>query len=262
LLLRIRDYPGYAAHKAEHDAYRKKAVSLRLQYDRRDLGIRIANFLTIWWGSHILTSDQQYARFFQCNRTNSGTRSGMQAYRRLTLELCRRPCRSAGSSEARGHRLRQLGLYEMRPGSREMVAILIEQHPVDRKGPWQLKDSTLAAMPSVPCVTCRQMHREGNPMDKVVGDGSVPGPSQEMARPSLALFDPRTQQYIPAAELPIPVRYDGARAVKMSPDQRQAVCYQCHAPLSTALVGSGRPHRDGRPRRDQLYRLPRAARGD
>jgi hypothetical protein len=31
----------------------------------------------------------------------------------------------------------------------------------------------------------------------------------------------------------------GERAVKISPDPRQALCYQCHAPLSTLEVGSG-----------------------
>ena len=66
LVLRIRGFPGYLEHKAEHDAYRKKAAFLELQSDRRDLGIRIANFLTEWWRSHILTSDQQYARYFRC----------------------------------------------------------------------------------------------------------------------------------------------------------------------------------------------------
>jgi hypothetical protein len=32
---------------------------------------------------------------------------------------------------------------------------------------------------------------------------------------------------------------EGARPVKMSPDARQALCYQCHAPLAGAQVGSG-----------------------
>jgi hypothetical protein len=32
---------------------------------------------------------------------------------------------------------------------------------------------------------------------------------------------------------------DGARGVKMSSDQRQALCYQCHAPTSTRQVASG-----------------------
>jgi hypothetical protein len=67
----------------------------------------------------------------------------------------------------------------------------------------------------------------------------VPGPSQEIARPSLAFFDRRTRQYIPLADLPVPEMRDGERLVKMSKDQRQALCYQCHAPVATMEVGSG-----------------------
>ncbi|HTX37590.1 MAG TPA: bacteriohemerythrin [Bryobacteraceae bacterium] len=65
LLLRVRGYPEYAAHKAEHDAYRKKVASLQLDSARHDIGIRIANFLIHWWKFHILTADQEYARFFR-----------------------------------------------------------------------------------------------------------------------------------------------------------------------------------------------------
>ena len=65
LVLRVRGYPKYAEHKAEHDAYREKLVSLQIQAGRKDLGIRISNFLTEWWRYHILTSDQDYARFFR-----------------------------------------------------------------------------------------------------------------------------------------------------------------------------------------------------
>jgi hemerythrin len=65
LLLRVRGYPEYAGHKAEHDAYRQKVATLQSQLIRRDVAIRIANFLSEWWRYHILTSDQQYARFFR-----------------------------------------------------------------------------------------------------------------------------------------------------------------------------------------------------
>jgi len=70
LLLRLRGYPDYAKHKAEHDSYREKVVSLQAQADRRDLGIRIANFLAAWWTYHIQTSDQHYARFFRSQAKN------------------------------------------------------------------------------------------------------------------------------------------------------------------------------------------------
>jgi len=111
--------------------------------------------------------------------------------------------------------------------------------PIDRRGPWRLLDATLATAPSMPCVTCHEMHREGQPMTKAGENGAIPGPSQEIVRPSLAFFDRRTRQYIPLADLPLPQMFDGARAVKMSPDRRQALCYQCHAPLASDQIGSG-----------------------
>jgi hemerythrin len=70
LILRVRGYPGYAEHWAEHEAYREKVASMRARPDRRDLGIRIANFLDEWWRHHILIVDQQYARFFRRQSTN------------------------------------------------------------------------------------------------------------------------------------------------------------------------------------------------
>ena len=108
--------------------------------------------------------------------------------------------------------------------------------PVNRTGPWRLMRPELANLPAMPCLTCHQMHREGPPLKKTGVEGRVPGPSQEIARPSLAFFDRRSQQYIPLAELPMPEMLEGTRAVKMSPDQRQALCYQCHAPVAAMQV--------------------------
>jgi hypothetical protein len=111
--------------------------------------------------------------------------------------------------------------------------------PINRKGPWRVLPAELAERPSMPCVTCHQVHREGQPMTRANAQTRVAGPKQELARPSLAFFDRRTQDYVPVSELPIPSMLDGARAVKMSPDARQALCYQCHAPTATRQVGSG-----------------------
>ncbi len=48
--------------------------------------------------------------------------------------------------------------------------------------------------------------------------------------PSLAFWDRRSRESVSVALLPLPAVHDGERVVKMSPDQRQALCYQCHAP--------------------------------
>jgi len=111
--------------------------------------------------------------------------------------------------------------------------------PVNRNGPWQLTDADLSDMPSMPCATCHQVHRPGERMHKISPDGRRPGPAQEVARPSLAFFDRRTETYVPLADLPIPAMKEGSRAVRMSPDHRQALCYQCHAPVASMQVASG-----------------------
>jgi hypothetical protein len=39
--------------------------------------------------------------------------------------------------------------------------------------------------------------------------------------------------------LPLPAMLDGNRTVSVSPDPRQGICYQCHAPDFTLQAGSG-----------------------
>lgn len=111
--------------------------------------------------------------------------------------------------------------------------------PVNRKGPWQMAPGVSGKMASMPCLTCHEMHREGTVLKKAGVEGRVAGLSQEIARPSLALYDRRTQTSVPLAELPVPVMKEGERVVKMSRDQRQALCYQCHAATAGMQVGSG-----------------------
>jgi hypothetical protein len=112
-------------------------------------------------------------------------------------------------------------------------------NPVSTAGPWQLTDPSLANQPTIPCLACHAMHREGKPLNKPAVKPVNPGPRQEIFRPSLALFDRRELEHLPTASLPLPVMREGDRLVKMSPDQRQALCYQCHAPLAGFQVGSG-----------------------
>jgi nitrate/TMAO reductase-like tetraheme cytochrome c subunit len=111
--------------------------------------------------------------------------------------------------------------------------------PVDTRGPWRLARPELAARPAIPCLTCHQMHREGSTLLRPEVKAVNASPAEEINRPSVGLFDRRELEHIPVQRLPLPQMCDKARAVKISPDTRQALCYQCHAPLSTLEVGSG-----------------------
>jgi hypothetical protein len=112
-------------------------------------------------------------------------------------------------------------------GIRELVT------PLDKKGPWQFKDASVTNDPAIPCLACHSIHRHG----ETAANRAVR--SKDLVRPSLSLFDRRDMEPIAASVLPIPAMMDGARPVKMSPDKRQALCYQCHAANSTMQVGSG-----------------------
>jgi hypothetical protein len=110
--------------------------------------------------------------------------------------------------------------------------------PIDTQGPWQLRDPRLADRPVIVCLNCHTMHRHGNPLARPA-QKPLTSTSQELSRPSVALFDRREMQSIALAELPLPAMREGERPVKISRDPRQALCYQCHAPEASRQVRSG-----------------------
>jgi len=103
--------------------------------------------------------------------------------------------------------------------------------PIDRQGPWKMTDERWTNVPAIPCLACHQIHRRG--------DLARPGVRPPIVRPSLALFDRREMGHVAAANLALPQILDHGQPIRMSPDARQALCYQCHAPLSTRERGSG-----------------------
>jgi hypothetical protein len=111
--------------------------------------------------------------------------------------------------------------------------------PVDSKGPWRFVDPAVGGEPAIPCLTCHAIHRPGEPLKARATRGPQPGAGQEIVRPSLAFFDRRSLGPVPVADLPLPALRDGERVVRMSPDRRQGLCYQCHAPRAEGQVFSG-----------------------
>ncbi len=111
--------------------------------------------------------------------------------------------------------------------------------PLSIKGPWRLRRPELLEEPAIPCLACHSIHRRGALHEERRLEAKIAGPRQEKFRPSLVFFDRRSMAPVDVALLPLPAMIDGARPVKTSPDPRQALCYQCHAPLSTRQVFSG-----------------------
>ena len=99
--------------------------------------------------------------------------------------------------------------------------------PLNTKGPWRLTRNDLADHFAMPCITCHQVHTQGAPLARPTERISV---TQDSTPLSLAFYDRRESLNFAAVELAIPHLYDGARAVTISQDPRQSLCYQCHAP--------------------------------
>jgi hypothetical protein len=108
--------------------------------------------------------------------------------------------------------------------------------PVSTAGPWRLREASYGARRAIPCLTCHSMHRAGATLARAERRVSA---REETMRPSLGWYDRRTRTHVAASMLPMPAVLDGARPVRMSPDQRQALCYQCHAPQAAMQAGSG-----------------------
>jgi cytochrome c554/c'-like protein len=116
-------------------------------------------------------------------------------------------------------------------GIRDLVS------PVSTRGPWRMLRAEWADLPAIPCMACHQVHREGTPLSRPREKAAAA--AQEVIRPSVALFDRRSMLHVAAARLPLPAMRVKDQPVRMSPDTRQALCYQCHAPTATLQVGSG-----------------------
>jgi hypothetical protein len=99
--------------------------------------------------------------------------------------------------------------------------------PQGTKGPWHLVRAGFADQPTIPCQSCHWVHRATAAQTKPHGRISVaPAPGQD----SLAFFDRRESMHFATLSLALPQLHDGPRLVKLSPDPRQGLCYQCHAP--------------------------------
>jgi hypothetical protein len=112
--------------------------------------------------------------------------------------------------------------------------------PIDNRGPWRLVNPAFSRRPAISCLACHSMHTLGTPArgPDYLAPKSI-SYSRTARTTSLAFYDRRERGHFPITELPLPAMYAQGRAVKMSPDARQAICYQCHAPEVAHGVGTG-----------------------
>jgi len=118
------------------------------------------------------------------------------------------------------------------------VGDLVE--PLTIKGPWKLKNATMAAIPAIPCMTCHQIHQDGMPQTRP--DYSNPDKTfyqRESTASIVYFYDRHEKSDYPVAELPRLNLWEGERKVKVSDDLIMRNCVQCHAPDAQHQAGTG-----------------------
>lgn len=70
-------YPDLAAHKAEHDKFRKQVAAFwaRQKDGEAELGMTMVNFLLSWLTLHIMKTDREYSPFFAAHSPDLHTKS-------------------------------------------------------------------------------------------------------------------------------------------------------------------------------------------
>jgi hypothetical protein len=92
--------------------------------------------------------------------------------------------------------------------------------PISTNGPWALKDAAKASEPAIPCLACHQVHAAAAGFQ------------------SAHLYVRHERASFSADLLPITAMTRGDQAVRVSPDARQRLCAQCHAPNAFRQPGS------------------------
>ncbi len=103
--------------------------------------------------------------------------------------------------------------------------------PISTQGPWHLVKGDLANRPAIPCLACHQAHVKGNPASMPdYSDPKAIAYRRGFPLQKLNYYDRREKIWFASELLPHPAIFDGARSVDISPDSRDRICYQCHAP--------------------------------
>jgi hypothetical protein len=111
--------------------------------------------------------------------------------------------------------------------------------PISTKGPWRLVKAEMTDNPSIPCLSCHQMHSKGAPAaapDHLDPKAISYKQAFQVQKPSF--YDRREKAYFEINVLPQPEIHDGQRQLVIATDARQRLCYQCHAPGAEHQAGT------------------------
>jgi hypothetical protein len=111
--------------------------------------------------------------------------------------------------------------------------------PLDTKGPWILKDVQKAGQPAILCMSCHEIHSEGEP--SVSPDYSNPSSvfySRKISPSIISFYDRHEKVNVSADFLPELKLAIGEKTIKVNNDVTMRNCIQCHAPNSFHQAGT------------------------
>jgi hypothetical protein len=129
--------------------------------------------------------------------------------------------------------LRCHGMFN--PGTIEDVV-----RPLDVEGPWKLLDDAIADHHVIPCMTCHEIHSEGEPT--TMPDHSKPDSifyTRTMANETVGFYSRHEKTHFKLADLPTPIMLNHGDTIKTPGDPVYRLCVQCHAPSVWHQAGEG-----------------------
>ncbi len=90
--------------------------------------------------------------------------------------------------------------------------------PTNTTGPWYLKDPEKTGQPTIPCLACHQVHTPAET------------PATQPSAQSAQLYIRQERTHFASNLLPHISIMRGEQPLNLSPDPRQRLCVQCHAP--------------------------------
>ncbi len=111
--------------------------------------------------------------------------------------------------------------------------------PISQQGPWMMKDKKMADKPTMPCMTCHQIHSPGKPAKRP--DYSTPNNvfySRNMENNSVGFYIRNEEIHFDLANLPTPFILNGTDTIQTPADPVYRLCVQCHAPSVWHQAGS------------------------
>ena len=118
------------------------------------------------------------------------------------------------------------------------IADVVE--PLSTEGPWKMKNEDMALKPTIPCLSCHQVHQNGEPAKNP--DYSNPKSVfyyKKHKNTQLTFYDRHEKTHFSMSDLPEMTLFADNKQVKVSADPRMKNCVQCHAPAATHRAGTG-----------------------